>query len=103
MQYANHYSYSDVNPFEVVRTVSAKTLEVRAMDAERDATWQPQFHVGGFAANCSNQDKQRWNITSNKSNPVVRIRLQKDGTWKAASGNKFYLADKPVKFYDYNF
>jgi hypothetical protein len=102
-KFANHYSYSDVNPFEIVRAVSDKTLEVREMDAERDPAWKPQFHVGGFAAHCSNQREQRWNITSNESNPVVRIRLQKNGVWKSASGNKFYLADKPVKFYDYNF
>lgn len=102
-QYANQYGYSDVEPFEVVRVVSDKTIEVRQMNSERDDTWKPEWHVGGFAGHCSNQREQRWHITRNDSNPVVRIRLQKNGVWKSAHGNKFYLSEKPVKFYDYNF
>ena len=35
LKYANQYGYSDVNPYEVVREVSGKTLEVRAMEVER--------------------------------------------------------------------
>jgi hypothetical protein len=36
MNYANHYMYSDVEPYEVIRVVSEKTIEIRAMKAERD-------------------------------------------------------------------
>lgn len=103
MNYANHYGYSDVNPFEIVRRVSDKTIEIREMDAERDPEWKPEFHVGGFSAHCSNQHEQRWNITSNPENRVIRIRLSKSGVWKDAHGRKFGLSDQPVKFYDYNF
>ena len=81
MNYANHYGYSDVNPFEIVRRVSDKTIEIREMDAERDPEWKPEFHVGGFSAHCSNQREQRWNITSNPENRVIRIRLSKSGVW----------------------
>lgn len=102
-KYANHYGYSDVNPFEVVRAISDKTLEVREMDAERDESVKLEFHVGGFAAHCSNQRNQKWFITSNESSPVIRIRLSKTGVWKDKHGRKFYLSDEPVKFYDYNF
>jgi hypothetical protein len=35
MNYANHYGYSDITPFEVVKVISDKTIEVREMDAER--------------------------------------------------------------------
>jgi hypothetical protein len=101
-QFANHYSFSDVEPYEVVRVISDKTIEVREMDAERDDSVKLDFHVGGFAAHCSNQRAQRWNITSNPNNQVVRIRLSKQG-WKDAHGRKFRLNDQPVKFYDYNF
>lgn len=103
MNYANHYGYSDVNPFEVVRVVSDKTIEVREMDAERDESVKLEFHVGGFSAHCSNQRDQKWFITSNEQSPVIRIRLSKDGVWKDKHGRKFYLSDEPVKFYDYNF
>lgn len=102
-KFANHYGYSDVNPFEVVKVISDKTIEVREMDAERDDSAKLEFNVGGFSANCSNQRDQKWFITSNDTNPVVRVRLSKTGVWKDKHGRKFALSEEPVKFYDYNF
>jgi hypothetical protein len=102
MQYANHYGYSDVEPYEVVKVISDKTIEIRPMDAERDESVKLQFHVGGFAAHCSNQRDQKWFITSNPENRVIRIRLGAKG-WKDKHGRKFGLSDKPVRFYDFNF
>jgi hypothetical protein len=102
MNYANHYGYSDVNPYEVVKVISDKTIEVREMDSEKDPSWVPNWHVGGFAGHCSNQQEQKWFIKSNAENPVVRIRLGKQG-WKDKNGRKFGLSDQPVRFYDYNF
>lgn len=102
-QFANQIGYTDVHPFEVVRQVSGKCLEIRAMSAERDPTWKPVFHQGGFVANCSNQQDQRWIIQPDPSAPAVRIRLHKDGRWKDANGNRYALDTKPYRFYDYNF
>lgn len=102
MKYANQVGYSDITPYEIVRVVSDKTLEIREMNAERDKSVELQFHVGGFAAHCSNQRDQKWFITSDDTNPIIRIRLGKNG-WKSAHGSKFQLSDTPVKFYDYNF
>lgn len=101
-KYANHLGYTDVTPFEIVRVVSAKTLEVREMKCERDESVKLEFHAGGFSAHCSNQRDQRWFITSDESAPVRRIRLGKRG-WKDAHGGRFDVSDKPVRFYDYNF
>ena len=39
MTYANHHGYSDINPHEIVRRVSDKTLEIREMDAVRDDSY----------------------------------------------------------------
>lgn len=103
MNYANHLGWSDVNPFEIVRRVSDKTIEVREMDAERDPEWKPDFVPGGFSAVCTNQRDQQWRIQSNPANPVIRIRLRKSGQWKDAHGRRFALSEQPVKFYDYNF
>ena len=103
MNYANQYGWSDVNPFEVVKVISDKTIEVREMDAERDESVKLDWAVGGFAGHCINQRDQKWFITSNEQNPVVRIRLSKTGVWKDKHGRKYGLSDKPVKFYDYNF
>ena len=101
--YANQIGYSDVNPFEVVRIISDKTMEVRAMDAERDVSFKLEFIPGGFSAHCVNQSEQKWNITSNEENPIVRIRLSKNRGWQDKYGRRFSLADAPRKFYDYNF
>jgi hypothetical protein len=102
MQYANQIGYSDVTPFEVVRAVSDKCLEVREMDAELAPGERPEIIPGGFAGHCTNQRSLRYDITSNPENRIVRIRLGKQG-WKSADGRKFGLSDKPVYFYDYNF
>lgn len=102
MKYANQYGWSDVNPFEVVRVVSDKTIEVREMDADRDESVKLDWVVGGFAGVCVNQRDQKWFIKSNAANPVIRIRLGKKG-WRDANGRRFDLADEPIKFYDYNF
>lgn len=103
MNYANQYGYSDVTPYEVVRVISDKTIEVREMDAERDESVKLEWAPGGFAGHCINQRDQKWFITSNESNPVIRIRLSAKKGWQDKHGRRFGLSDKPVRFYDYNF
>lgn len=102
-KYANQYGYSDVYPFEVVRVISDKTIEVREMDAERDESVKLEWAPGGFAGHCINQRDQKWFITSNESNPVIRIRLSAKKGWQDKHGRRFGLSDQPVRFYDYNF
>lgn len=102
MNYANHIAYSDINPCEIVRVISNKTIDVRWMDAERDESVQLEWLPGGFAGHCINQRDQKWIITSNADNPVVRIRLCKNG-WRDKHGRRYALNDKPIKFYDFNF
>lgn len=43
MKFANRLGYSDVEPFEVVRVVSDKCLEIRGMEAELDPSWKPNI------------------------------------------------------------
>ena len=97
MKYANHYGWSDVNPYEVVKVVSNKTIEVREMDADRDETVWLEWVAGGFSAVCTNQHDQNWIIKSDPNAPVIRIRLGKNG-WKDKHGRKFKLSDAPHKF-----
>jgi hypothetical protein len=103
VQYANRYGHSDVTPYEVVRKVSDKCLEVRWMRSTQDPDWKPNIISGGFSGICTNNNQQKWNITSDTSAAVVRIRKHKNGYWKDASGSVFRLSDKPIMFYDYNF
>ena len=100
-KYMNLYGYSDVHPFEIVRWVSAKTVEIRGMKATLAPDWKPEFIPGGFAAHCVNQCEQTYTYESNPDAPVLRARLGKKG-WKSRLG-MHDLSDKPKKFRDYNF
>lgn len=100
-RFANEIGYTDVYPWEVIRVISDKCLEIRLMDATLDPTWAPEFIPGGFFAHCANQHSQRWIYSSNTTNPVRRIRLTKKG-W-SYKGIKYRLAEAPKKFHDYNF
>jgi hypothetical protein len=100
--FANRIGYSDVYPFEVVRVVSEKTLEVRAMNAV-ELPWERTFHVGGFFGNVSNQENQVWSIQPDKDGEVLRIRLRADGKWYDKYGDRYLLSEEPRRFHDYNF
>ena len=102
MKYANHHGWSDVTPYEVIRVISDKTIEIREMKAERDPTYQPEFVPGGFSAICTNQHSQKWIIESDDTAPVIRARLRKDGRFWSNRGSH-RLSDEPIRFYDYNF
>ena len=100
--HANHSGWSDMHPYEIVRVVSPKTIEIRVMDAELDENWKPEIVSGGFAGHCTNQGDQRWAYKSNPEYPVIRARQRKDGHFYSANGRHF-LSTKPRKFHDYNF
>lgn len=102
MQYANHHGYTDVTPYEVVRVISDKTIEIREMNATLVEGWKPEFTPGGFAAHCLNNYDQSYNYFSSPESPVIRARKHKNGKWKSKFGEHI-LSDKPLKFYDYNF
>ena len=95
MKYANMMGYSDVEPFEVIREVSAKCLEVRAMKCEAVKREDLVFIPGGFSAVCVNQRDQEWKIESDPEGYIYRIRLGKKG-WKNAYGAKFSVGDAPI-------
>ena len=102
--FANQYGYTDIAPYEVVRVVSDKTLEVRRMDCEKDESVKLDFIVGGFSNTCTNNSEQKWLIMKNEDEKIIRIRYSKaNNVWRDKGGNKFKLSDKPTKFYDYNF
>lgn len=103
MKFANQYGWSDVYPHEIIRRVTAKAIEIRAMIAELDPAWKPEIVAGGFAGHCTNNRSQSWIIKSDKSNDIVRIRLHKDGTWRDKGGSKYRLDTHAIKFHDYNF
>jgi len=100
--HANHSGWSDVHPYEIVRVVSPKTIEIRVMDAELDENWKPEIIAGGFAGHCTNQGSQKWVYKSNPEYTVIRARQRKDGHFYSANG-RHILSKSPRKFHDYNF
>lgn len=101
--HANHYSFSDVTPYEIVKKISEKTIEVRRMKSTLINQEDLKFHTGGFSANCNNQNDQKYTYESDESEYVVRLRLNKNGLWCCKDGNKHRLNIKPIRFYDFNF
>tara|TARA_R100000655_G_scaffold97187_2_gene140005 strand:- start:3587 stop:4087 length:501 start_codon:yes stop_codon:yes gene_type:complete len=97
-KFANLKYWTDVEPYEVVRVISDKTVEVRLMDTIQ--TKRPEaFVVGGFAAHCIDNHNQDYKYISNDKNPTKRIRKGKKG-W---GNGKYQMSDYPFNFYDYNF
>tara|TARA_R100001377_G_C3181103_1_gene106695 strand:- start:847 stop:1182 length:336 start_codon:yes stop_codon:yes gene_type:complete len=101
--FANHHGYSDVHPYEIVRIVSDKCIEIREMDTSENKT-KMNFVAGGFSAHCSNQNAQDYDYTSNPENHVEKIRFSRvSKVWKCKGGGRYNIAKAPRKFYDYNF
>lgn len=105
LKYANQYLYSDIKPFEIVKTVSEKCVEIRAMNFyETEVSKikrQASFVSGGFVGHFDNS-VQDWCITSNPDANPFKIRLHADGWWYSG-GCRFKLSDHPNRFYDFNF
>ena len=103
LKFANNIMHSDVEPYEIVKVVSAKTLEIRRMQSVRS---NPEnnlgFVPGGFVGHWALQHEQKWTITPCTEAQVIRIRLGKNG-WKDSCGLKFQLSDTATKFHDYNY
>lgn len=104
-RFANYYSYTDINPYEIVEWVSPLTIRVREMDAteteESKKARHESFVPGGFCGHTDNS-VQDWEIQSNNSNPVLTLRKHKDGNWYSC-GRRFRLNSKPIMHYDFNF
>ena len=99
-KYANLQMWSDVEPYEVVRIVSDKCVEIRPMQTKQ-IVFPKQFFVGGFSAHCADNYNQSYEYFSDETAPTMKIRKGKNG-WKSGS-LKFRMQDAPVKHYDYNF
>lgn len=104
VKYANFHGYNDIEPYEIIRFVTSKCIEIRAMSCVED-NWKPDWVPGGFSAICMNQHHQKWCITSDPIQPTIRIRRHcgKRKGWFDPKGRMFILSNHPIKFYDYNF
>ena len=99
--YFTERGYSQSYPWVVIsRSESGKTLTLAKVKVAADPEWKPEFHIGGFAAHCSNQSEQTWLFDEIDYEYTTQIRLTKKG-W-SHKGTRF-TEDRAVEFYDYNF
>ncbi len=94
------HGWTDSHPFEVVKVVSDRCIEIRPMHAEIDPKWKADFTPGGFVGHVHNNGGE-WILTSNPSEKTIRIRLSKAGRWML-KGQRFSVGFAS-KYYDYNF
>ena len=95
--YCNEHFYTDVHPYEVVKVISDKKVEVRPMKEIRKT--QPIIQVGGFGGHCINNREIEYDYESLPDAPTKVIKLHKKG-WNFG---QFRMCDRPIYFYDYNF
>jgi hypothetical protein len=101
--FANEIGFSDITPHEVVRVVSDRCFEIRAMKTKLINQNELTFHIGGFSAHCSNQETQQWTYETHKESPIFKIRRSKKGTWKNKFGDTYAIENQPRRRYDFNF
>jgi hypothetical protein len=98
-KYMTLMCYSDSKPYVVVKE-TAKTKVISPVRVTKDPEWKPDFHVGGFAAHCSNQSSQTWIYDGVDEDTQIRVYKTKRG-WSRKTHR--FAEDRAVYFYDYNF
>lgn len=96
---------TDAYPYEVVKIVSDRCVEVRSMNAVLDPSYKPDIIPGGFCGQCTNVDEQKWIYSSNENGSIIKVSLhkaKKKKGWFGSCGGKFYFG-QARKVYDYNF
>lgn len=102
-KYCNMHLWTDVHPFEVVKTISDQTVEVRPMKAI-PVKVPAEFHPGGFVGHYSDNYSQEYEYKSIPEADVIRVRWSEaKKQWQANGGSRFVMNDNPVYFHDYNF
>jgi len=98
-EYVTEHGYSQSYPW-VVTKKTAKTMTIAEVKVKNDPEWKPEMHSGGFAAHCSNQNRQTWLYDGINEDNTRTIRMTKKG-WSRYTVR--YTVDRAYYFYDYNF
>jgi hypothetical protein len=98
-QYCNMSIGSDCYPYEVVKIISDKTVEVRPMESTLIKA-PCEFYPGGFVGHYADNYSQEYTYQSAPDAKPIRIRWSER---KCRWANGFWMSDRPCRFYDYNF
>lgn len=97
-KYISWVLYTDVEAYEVVRQVSPKVVEVRALQYETIKS-PKEFYAGGFSGHYADNYNQQYEFYIDDKAPIQRIHLSSKGWGKG----RWVMRDTPYKFYDFNF
>ena len=86
---------SDINTVGKVIAAINNTLTLHSV--EHKLVSKMEFHIGGFMANCSNNDDQEYSFNVDESKEF-EITIT-----KSMLKNQYSFSDVPRHFYDYNF
>lgn len=95
-----HY-YTDADAGTVIARTE-KTLTIQMDKATLLNKEELKFHVGGFAAHCSNQNVQKYSYERNEEGQVLKVSRRKNGEYVVQKSTNLVTAGRN-KFYDYNF
>jgi hypothetical protein len=106
--------YTDAHAYTIIKR-TAKTITLQEDNATLINGDKLHFHIGGFAAHCSNQHEQKYDYSPNPNGAIVkisrrewvdgagckRVKWKRSGSDTRSPGN----AARPGrrKFHDYNF
>ena len=95
--FAIMYALVDKYPYEVVKVISARTIEVRKMDSEIVRAFKPQL-VGKNRVYFYDDGTLKYEVKSNPNNEVIRIRRSKKNNtiWKKGR-TTFILSEEPER------
>lgn len=91
-----HFGYTDRHPYEIVRVIDDRHLEIRALDHKR-------------IDNNGMSECQKYEYFSNENNPIERLFKNKSGRWVLRVGRNgvdnyggWYIGEAEY-YYDYSF
>ncbi len=97
--------YTDREVYTIINvSKSGKVITIQEDECTLLNQDELEFHVGGFAAHCSNQSQQRWECKPNPNGKIMKASLRKDGIFRikgCTSSGK--LVEGRHKFHDFNF
>lgn len=87
-KFANQILGTDRYPFEILRIISPTELEIREIQT-----------------NSQSQDmlEQKWSFSRDDNNPLVIIKLNKEGKWIDSENITYSLDVKPRRYHDFGF
>ena len=87
-KFANQILGTDIYPFEILHMISPTKLEIR------------EIYTSSRSRDMSEQE---WSFSRDESNPLVIIKLNKEGKWIDIENITYSLDVKPRRYHDFSF